>query len=75
MTYLNTVMYSYVQVQLYGREGGRGECIGLQFDGVVIRPTCRKNVRIAIAVCNGPCTVYNVEGKKGAMELVATFDI
>ena len=43
-------MYSYVQAQLCGRPGGRGGGMGLQFDGVVIRPTYRKNVSTTTAV-------------------------
>ena len=51
MTYLRFVMYSYVQEQLCDRGSGGwvGVCIGLQFDGVVIRFTYRKNVNVWIA--------------------------
>ena len=52
LIHLSSVMYSYVQTQLCGRVGwgGRVGCMGLQFDGVVIRPIYRKNVSTATAV-------------------------
>ena len=44
-------MYSYVRTQICGRPGRRGG-MGLQFDGVVIRPTYRKNISKTTAVYN-----------------------